>query len=479
MKLFPGILAAFLLLGAATPTELRDIAAAERARSLGGGSLAADLDKDPAIAARAALAIGRTKDPAGAALLRPHLNAQDPAERALVVYALGLLADRSALGTIQVMSRSDQNSAVRYAATDAIGRIATAWPAGTTAAANDLLFVVRRDPDPIVRAHAAANLDAFRTTTQAQPIAFALQRAFRHERDAQVRWHMMWTLARAYAPFTAAAFFKEALHDPNDIIRLEAVRGIARRDDSHAIATLEPLLEDPSWRVQEEATEAIRRLRGQPLTDHLAKLQDGLHLPPVGHVAEESAHPLPRPTSSAKPGSPATDDARWDPRLDPTTAAQMDGPMPGPHPRVRITTTAGTFVLRLYPEWAPYTVASFLNLTNAGFFDGNRWFRVVPDFVVQTGDPTNTGDHDAGYSIGAEENPIEQHAGVISMGLNYTDDGKPLRDSAGSQFYITLAPQLHLDRDFTVFGEVVGGFNVLPRIVESDKMVRVEQIADD
>jgi len=64
------------------------------------------------------------------------------------------------------------------------------------------------------------------------------------------------------------------------------------------------------------------------------------------------------------------------------------------------------------------------------------------------------------------------------MGLNYTDDGKPLRDSAGSQFYITLSPQLHLDRDFTVFGEVTSGFDVLPRIVEADKMLRVEQITD-
>ncbi len=153
----------------------------------------------------------------------------------------------------------------------------------------------------------------------------------------------------------------------------------------------------------------------------------------------------------------------------------MNGPMPGPHPRVRVMTTQGTFVLRLYPEWAPFTVANFLNLANAGYFDGNRWFRVVPDFVVQTGDQTNTGDGDPGFTIGAEENPVEQRAGIISMGMDYTKDGKPVRDSAGSQFYLTLSPQLHLDRSFTVFGEVQSGFDVLPRIVESDKMVRVEQ----
>jgi len=133
--------------------------------------------------------------------------------------------------------------------------------------------------------------------------------------------------------------------------------------------------------------------------------------------------------------------------------------------------------VRRYPEWAPFTVANVLNLTNAGYFEGLRWFRVVPDFVVQTGDPKNTGEGDAGYSIGAEENPIEQRTCVISMGLNY-ENGHPLRDSAGTQFYITLSPQLHLDRGFTVFGGVAAGFNVLAHLTETDRMLRVEQIDD-
>jgi peptidyl-prolyl cis-trans isomerase B (cyclophilin B) len=144
---------------------------------------------------------------------------------------------------------------------------------------------------------------------------------------------------------------------------------------------------------------------------------------------------------------------------------------------VRIRTTKGAFTVTLYPEWAPLTVENFLNLTNRGYYDGLRWFRVVPDFVVQTGDPKDTGEGDPGYSVPAEENPIEQRSYVISMGLNYTGNN-PLRDSAGSQFYITLSPQLHLNRDFTVFGEVTSGFDVLGRLVESDRMTRVEQIPD-
>jgi peptidyl-prolyl cis-trans isomerase B (cyclophilin B) len=156
----------------------------------------------------------------------------------------------------------------------------------------------------------------------------------------------------------------------------------------------------------------------------------------------------------------------------------LDGPTAGPHPRVLLRTTAGDVVVRLYPEWAPSTVANFLARVDDGYFDGNRWFRIVPDFVVQTGDPTNTGAGDPGYTIPAEENPIEQRTGVIAMGLDY-ENGAAKRDSAGTQFYVTLSPQLHLDRAFTVFGEIESGFNVLANLLESDKIESAKQIAAD
>jgi peptidylprolyl isomerase/peptidyl-prolyl cis-trans isomerase B (cyclophilin B) len=155
----------------------------------------------------------------------------------------------------------------------------------------------------------------------------------------------------------------------------------------------------------------------------------------------------------------------------------MNGPAPGPHPRVLIRTTRGDVVVRLYPEWAPSTVASFLQLAALGYFDGNRWFRIVPDFVVQTGDPTGDPDAEAGFTIPAEENPVEQRSGIIAMGLDYKDD-KPLRDSAGTQFYFTLSPQPYLGRDFSVFGEIESGFNVLPNLIERDRMTLVRRIAD-
>jgi len=98
--------------------------------------------------------------------------------------------------------------------------------------------------------------------------------------------------------------------------------------------------------------------------------------------------------------------------------------------------------------------------------------------VVQTGDITDSGDGDAGYMIPAEENPLEQRTGIISMGLNYDANG-PQRDSAGTQFYVTISPALHLNRDFTVFGEIESGTDALGRLIESDRMTRVERISDD
>jgi cyclophilin family peptidyl-prolyl cis-trans isomerase len=157
----------------------------------------------------------------------------------------------------------------------------------------------------------------------------------------------------------------------------------------------------------------------------------------------------------------------------------MTEPAVGMHPRVRIVTTKGNLYVALFPEWAPLTVENFLNLAQRGYYDNNHWFRIVPDFVVQTGDPKDNGDGDAGYAIGAEESPLQQSSYVISMGLNYDDKTQtPIRDSAGTQYYITLSPQFHLDRDFTVFGTVTAGFDVLSRLVESDRVLRIERLPD-
>ena len=456
----------------------------ESARSLGKGTLADALgSSDERIAARAALAIGRTKDPHGAALLRSHLRDKRAAVRAMSIYGLGLIASGADEADIEHAVTHDASAAARVGAIDALGRYESAGKLNETQEASAIAVLaaaLKADQDPVVRARAATSFESFRSSKVGDFASRELVTAFAHERNQDVRWHLMWTMFRGYAVRVPREVFTQALRDSNELVRIEAVRAYGRLKNPDAIAALEPATHDASWRVQLQALESIKILKGEPPTDHLKEMPAGVHTPPVhAQITATEIAPLPRPSAvSAKPSAPNASQAIYIPKIDPATSALMTGPAPGPHPRVRIKTTKGTMIVRLFPEWAPLTVANFLNLTNRGYYDGLRWFRIVPDFVVQTGDPSDNGEGDAGYMIPAEENPLEQRSYVLSMGLNYKDNAA-IRDSAGTQFYITLSPQLHLDRDFTVFGEVISGFDVLGRLIESDRMTRVEQIPDE
>ncbi|MBV8299261.1 MAG: peptidylprolyl isomerase [Candidatus Eremiobacteraeota bacterium] len=374
---------------------------------------------------------------------------------------------------------ADRAGPVRIAAADAAWRAQAAKNPGAGALAAPLLAMASGDADPIVRGRAATALSGWKDAPNARALAAGLQRALAREKSPTVRWHLAWTLRRAFALQTDPATIRAGLADREELVRIQFVDLIARRKQLAAIRQVQPLLNDPSWRVREQAHETIKVLAGLQRTDHLGAIPAEVVTPSPAPANTEP--PLPRPSGLPKPSKPLPADARLDLPLRPATSALMDGPMPGPHPRVRIGTTKGPIVVRLYPEWAPLTVANFLNLVDRGYYDNLRWFRIVPDFVVQTGDPNDNGEGDAGYTIPAEENPLEQRSGVISMGLNYTE-GKnpgPIRDSAGTQFYITISPQLHLNRDFTVFGEVESGFATLGRLIELDRMTKVERIADN
>ena len=465
----------------AAPDPYARILTLESTRSLGDGELARYLaSPDARLASRAALAIGRTRLAAGAPLLLAFVGDSRAPVRAFAVYGLGLINRPEDARTV-VLSVITPVGAVKVAALDAIGRYQAAGHLGDLQleASHILALDLRDDADPIVRARAATELGAFGTGPMSFFASLQLVQAVRSDKDDAVRWHALWSIYRAFPTRVPRELLTACLRDKDELVRIEAVRALGRTKDKYMIAALEPLLDDPSWRVQEQAHESILVLSGKPQSDHLTALLPNLHLPPVGPDPLGSLAAVPRTGAAGKPLAPTIASAIQLPLL-PTTAADMTGPAPGPHPRVRIVTTKGNLYLTLYPEWAPLTVANFLNVADHGYFDNNRWFRIVPDFVVQTGDPTDNGDGDAGYSIGAEENPLEQATGIISMGMNYTDppNAHAIRDSAGTQFYIDLSPQLHLNRDFTVFGKLEGGQDVLARLIESDRMIRVERLPD-
>lgn len=134
-----------------------------------------------------------------------------------------------------------------------------------------------------------------------------------------------------------------------------------------------------------------------------------------------------------------------------------------------IKTTKGDIRLQLDAAKAPQTVNSFVFLAREGYFDGVTFHRVIPGFVAQAGDPTGTGSGGPGYTIPDEQNDLKHDAGVIAMAKpGDPATGLPLPNSAGSQWYITYTPQPSLDGNYTVFGKVIAGMDVLAQLTPRD-----------
>jgi cyclophilin family peptidyl-prolyl cis-trans isomerase len=135
-------------------------------------------------------------------------------------------------------------------------------------------------------------------------------------------------------------------------------------------------------------------------------------------------------------------------------------------PVARIETERGTLELVLASNDAPLTVYNFVALARRGYFDAQRFHRVVPNFVVQGGDPRGDGNGGPGYAIRDELNRLRYDRGALGMALSGPNTG-------GSQFFVTHSAQPHLDGGYTVFGRLVAGGEVLDRIVQGDRIVRV------
>ena len=125
------------------------------------------------------------------------------------------------------------------------------------------------------------------------------------------------------------------------------------------------------------------------------------------------------------------------------------------NPEVTILMKNGSLMRgKLYPEVAPNTVNNFISLANSGFYDGLIFFRVIPGFMIQGGDPNGTGSGGPGYSIKGEfrangfDNPLAHTTGVLSMARTF------IPDSAGSQFFIMVADAPHLDGQYAAFGKI-------------------------
>ena len=139
--------------------------------------------------------------------------------------------------------------------------------------------------------------------------------------------------------------------------------------------------------------------------------------------------------------------------------------------KIKMVTSKGEIEATLFASKVPMTAANFLNLAKKGYYDGITFHRVIPDFMIQGGDPTATGTGGPGYKFGDEFDPSLKHnkPGIFSMA-----NAGP--GTNGSQFFITHVPTPHLDGKHSVFGEVTKGQDVVNKIVKGDKITKIEVI---
>ncbi len=151
-------------------------------------------------------------------------------------------------------------------------------------------------------------------------------------------------------------------------------------------------------------------------------------------------------------------------------AEEVNQPEPGQlEVLATIETDFGNIVLRLFPQMAPGHVENFIKLAREGFYDGTTFHRVIPGFMIQGGDPntkdedrSNDGQGGPGYSVKAEFSNTPHRRGILSMARSPSGP-----DTAGSQFFIVVSDSLFLDGQYSVFGEVIEGMDVVDRIVNA------------
>jgi len=232
--------------------------------------------------------------------------------------------------------------------------------------------------------------------------------------------------ARNAIPALVSAY-EAAAGDSTYVARAAMLDAVNTIDPAAARALLQAALQDKDWAVRVKAAMLFRE---QGITDTATMIRPA----PV------------RP-------------------MDDATRQMLVAPQFSPHAFIQLD--RGTIELELAITDAPLTVANFMDLARKGFFNGIAIHRVVPDFVVQAGDPRGDGEGGPGYTIRDELNQLPYLRGTVGMALDWKDTG-------GSQFFITHSPQPHLDARYTTFGRVVNGIELVDRIQPGDVIRRVQ-----
>lgn len=281
------------------------------------------------------------------------------------------------------------------------------------------------DDDPRVKAAALGALAAVKAPDLGAQVAAALAAEPEVLRTAAVNIVAREKLSDAAALLRAA--YERGKQDKGFDARAAALEGLAGLGAEAARATLAEALGDREWAVRVKAIELLRKL--DPAADVSAA--------------------RPAPTGRAR-------EAYADPAL----------VSPAFSPQAYLDTNRGRVLIELDVINAPQTTHNFIALARRGYFNGVALHRVVPNFVVQGGDPGGDGEGGPGYAIRDELSDLPYLRGTVGMALSWADTG-------GSQFFVTHGPQPHLDGRYAVFGRVVEGMDVVDGLRRWDVIERV------
>ncbi len=409
-------------------------------------------DKDPRVSLQALHALAAIGSPDGVALAAPLVDSQNPVLRREALLALGALPPASRLRSRVIENTGHSDPWIR----------AAAWPALIRMDAEDVGIVLSTmGPDGDFRVRQAVALALADTLGErASPFLFPMLK----DSDSRVVAAVLSALARARGQ-DAIPTLRDHLQDVDMGVRIAAIQGLAALEKAGGgsfsgeyLRAYEASLVDQDIEARlalvaalsntktEEGRTLLRRIAGSDpsrAVRRAAGAQTGGGLPPPEDAGLRMA------------------DAR---RLVSVFDAGASGLF---SPRVLITTRYGAIELALDVVEAPLTSMSFVRLAQAGFFNGLTFHRVVPGFVIQGGDPRGDGNGGPGTTLRCEYNERPYGRGALGMALSGKDTG-------GSQFFITLEPQPHLDGAYTQFGQVLSGMGVVEKIRPGDVIERID-----
>ena len=451
-------------------------------------------DADPQIRAVAARGISKALldsarlDPRGAIdRLRPLLADPNSQVRINALRALGSLRDSTLAAAVAPLA-ADRDLGVAVQAETTLGALcgATAVEALRPRLASSVFALKRQAVIAMAQADSATGVAAAATIAG----------------DADWRWRSV--AAEAFGAARARDRLETQLADPDGRVvaqALQALQRIVAAPDSGLRARARGLLAHADPAVRSVAADilgrrpdvedvdllvaAYRRAEGDPFNDARLSAVSALGAivgtSPTGRlrVVTKFISVVPRPDDYlvrrlAADTLPDTREA-WGPAMPIATgrtladyrdiarrwlAPALAG---ADNPQIILETDRGTLTIELLAAEAPLTVAAFIDLVERRFFDGTRWHRVVPNFVVQDGDPRGDGWGGPGFFLRDEINPVRYQTGSVGMALSGPDTG-------GSQYFITHSPQPHLDGIYTIFGRVVSGGGVLDQIGQGDRI---------